>query len=331
MTQDTMRAVGCTAFGPLEGLALAEVPRPSPKAGEVLIRVRAAGVSFLDCLIAQGKYQVKPPLPFAPGSEFAGEVAALGEGVTGLAPGQRVIGSGFVGGLAEYAISPAAGTTPIPAGMDFVDAAGFRINYATAWHALVDRAEAKAGESLLVLGAAGAVSAAAIEVGRLLGLHVIAAASTEAKRAYALGLGAAAAVDYTAADWRDRLKEIAGAKGVDIVFDPVGGPYAEPAFRSLAWKGRHLVVGFAAGTIPALPFNLALLKGASLVGVDVARFGMMHEPAKSQANNAKLLALFAEGKLKPEPGTIVPFGRFADAFAMVAGRAAVGRVVVTID
>lgn len=331
MSDDTMRAVACTAFGPLDALALADVPRPAPKAGEVLIRVRAAGVSFLDSLIAQGKYQVKPELPFAPGSEFAGEIAALGEGVTGLAVGRHVIGSGFVGGLAQYAVVPAAGTTPMPAGMSFVEAAGFRINYATAWHGLVDRAEAKAGESLLVLGAAGAVSAAAIEIGRLLGLRVIAAASTEAKRAYALGLGAEAAIDYTAADWRDRLKAIVGAKGVDIVFDPVGGAYSEPAFRSLAWKGRHLVVGFAAGTIPALPFNLALLKGASLVGVDAARFGLMHEPAKSQANNATLLALYSEGRLKPEPGTVLPFARFADAFALVAGRGAVGRVVVTVE
>jgi NADPH2:quinone reductase len=325
-----MRAVVRAAFGPLEGIALGEAPRPAPKAGEVLIRVRAAGLSFLDTLIVQGKYQVKPPLPFVPGSEFAGEVAALGEGVTGFEVGDRVIGSGFTGGLAEYAVSPAAGTLEIPDAMSWTDAAGFRINYATAYHALVDRAEAKAGETLLVLGAAGAVSAAAIELGRLLGLRVIGAASTAEKRAYAERLGAEATVDYTAPDWRDALKAVA-PKGIDIVYDPVGGPYSELAFRSLNWKGRHLVVGFAAGAIPALPFNLPLLKGAALVGVDVARFGMMREPEKSIANNRALLALYAEGKLKPVPGQIVPFARVAEAFEMVAGRKAVGRLVVTID
>jgi NADPH2:quinone reductase len=325
-----MRAVVRTAFGPLEGITVGEAARPAPKAGEVLLRVRAAGLSFLDTLIVQGKYQVKPPLPFVPGSEFAGEVAALGEGVTAFSVGDRVIGSGFTGGLAEYAVSPAAGTLKIPESMTWTDAAGFRINYATAYHALMDRAEAKAGETLLVLGAAGAVSAAAIELGRIFGLRVIGAASNPEKRAYAEHLGAEATVDYTAADWRDALKAVA-PKGIDIVYDPVGGSYSEPAFRSLNWKGRHLVVGFAAGAIPALPFNLALLKGAALVGVDVARFGMMHEPEKSIANNRALLAMYAEGRLKPVPGQVVPFARVAEAFDMVAGRRAVGRLVVTID
>ena len=324
-----MRAVVAHEFGPLEGLRLGTAPRPRPKAGEVLIRVRAAGLSFLDTLIAQGRYQVKPPLPFVPGSEFAGEVVEAGEGA-GLAVGARGIGSGFTGGLADYALSTGAGCLEIPADMSWAEAAGFRVNYATAYHALVDRAEAKAGETMLVLGAAGAVGAAAIELGRVLGLRVIAAASTEAKRAFAESMGAEASVDYTAPDWRDALKALA-PKGVDLVYDPVGGAYSEPAFRSLAWKGRHLVVGFAAGTIPALPFNLALLKGASLVGVDVARFGMMHEPEKSAANHRALLALNTEGKLRSRPGTVLPFARFAEAFAMVAGRGAVGRVVIEID
>ena len=324
-----MRAVVAHGFGPLEDLRLGTAPRPRPKAGEVLIRVRAAGLSFLDTLIAQGRYQVKPPLPFVPGSEFAGEVVEAGDGA-GLAVGARVIGSGFTGGLADYALSPGAGCLEIPADMDWTEAAGFRVNYATAFHALVDRAEAKAGETMLVLGAAGAVGAAAIELGRVLGLKVIAAASTAEKRAFAESMGAEASVDYTAPDWRDALKALA-PKGVDIVYDPVGGAYSEPAFRSLAWKGRHLVIGFAAGAIPALPFNLALLKGASLVGVDVARFGMMHEPEKSVANNRALLALHSEGKLKSRPGTVLPFARFSEAFAMVAGRGAVGRVVIEID
>lgn len=330
MSDTTMRAVVRSEFGPLESLSLGTAPRPVAKAGEVLIRVRASGLSFLDTLIAQGKYQVKPPLPFVPGSEFAGEVAALGDGVTAFAVGDRVIGSGFTGGLADYAVSPASGTLSIPDGLGWSEAAGFRINYATGYHALVDRAEAKPGETLLVLGAAGATGAAAVELGRELGLKVIAAASSPAKRAFAEALGAQASVDYTAPDWRDALKALAPG-GIDIVYDPVGGAFSEPAFRSLAWKGRHLVVGFAAGSIPALPFNLALLKGASLVGVDAARFGMVHEPAHSLANNRTLMDWLIAGRLKSAPGQVYPFPRFADAFAAVAGRTAVGRVVVEVD
>lgn len=330
MSTPTMRAVWCEAFGPIEELAIRTVEQPTPKAGEVLIRVRAAGIGFVDLLIASGKYQVKPPLPFAPGSEYAGEIAALGDGVTSVSVGQRVIGWGFTGAFAQYAVAPAAGLTVIPDSLPFADAAGFRVNYGTAYHGLHDRGRAQPGETLLVLGAAGALGTAAVQVGKALGLTVIAAASSQEKRDYALSLGADAVVDYTADNWRDALKAAAPA-GLDLVFDPVGGAYAEPAFRSLKWKGRHLVVGFAAGAIPALPYNLALLKGADLVGVDYARFSFMHEPAANLANTQVLLDWVASGKLAPLPGQTVAFDDFQQALAAVSGRTAVGRLVLTID
>ncbi|RJF87303.1 NADPH:quinone oxidoreductase family protein [Oleomonas cavernae] len=323
-----MRAVWCEDFGPIEAMTIQTVPRPAPGAGEVLIKVRAAGIGFVDLLIASGRYQVKPPLPFAPGSEYAGEIVGLGEGVTAVSVGQRVIGWGFTGAFAEYAVAPAAGLTVIPDSLSDADAAGFRVNYGTAYHGLVDRGRAQAGETLLVLGAGGALGSAAVQVGKALGLTVIAAASSADKRDYALSLGADAAVDYTAPNWREALKGLTDK--LDLVFDSVGGAYAEPAFRSLAWGGRHLVVGFAAGTIPALPFNLALLKGADLVGVDYARFGIFHQPAKNLANTKVLLDWVESGKLQPLPGKTIPFADFASALGAVAGRSAVGRLVLDL-
>ena len=325
-----MRAVLVEAFGPLENLAVHETPTPSPGKGQVRVAVKAAGVGFVDALIAQGKYQVKPPLPFSPGGEYAGVIDALGEGVQGLAVGDRVIAGGFSGAFADYAIAHAAGVLKIPDSMSFEQAAMFRTNYATALHALRDRGEAKAGQTLLVLGAGGGTGVAAIQVAKILGLRVIAAAATDEKRAAARAAGADETVDYTAADWRDALKALTGDKGVDLVFDPVGGAVMEAAFRSLAWKGRHLVVGFAAGQIPALPINLALLKGASLVGVDLARFANMHEPALAQANVRELLGWFAEGKLKLAPGSVLPFAQFREALSAVADRKAVGKVVLKV-
>lgn len=330
MTEASMRAIWCTEYQDPAGLSIAEVPRPVPALGEVLVRVHAAAVGFVDLLIAGGRYQVKPPLPFAPGSELAGEIVAIGPGVEDYRIGQRVIGWGFTGAYADYAAVAAAGLTPLPDALSFEEAAGFRINYGTAYHGLVDRGRAAPGEVLLVLGAAGAVGAAAVQVGKALGLRVIAAASSAEKRAFALRLGADDTVDYTAADWRDSLKAKAGPRGLDLVFDTVGGDYAEPAFRSLGWGGRHLVVGFAAGRIPALPYNLALLKGAELVGVDFARFGNIHQPDKARANSVLLFDWLASGRLKSVPGEIVPFTDFARAFADVAGRKAVGRVVLKL-
>ncbi|MFT3810990.1 MAG: NADPH:quinone oxidoreductase family protein [Micropepsaceae bacterium] len=256
-----MRAVMVEAFGPVEALAPIEVATPEPKAGEARIAVKAAGVGFVDALIAEGRYQVKPPLPFAPGGEFAGVIDAVGEGVTNVKPGDRVIAGGFSGGFAEYAVTNAAGVMPIPDVMSFTQAAMFRTNFATALHALKDRAAMQPGETLLVLGAGGGTGTAAIAVAKVMGARVIGAASSGQKRDAARAAGADEVLDTSAADWREALKSLA-PKGVDVVFDPVGGAVTETAFRSLAWKGRHLVIGFAAGTIPALPINLALLKGA---------------------------------------------------------------------
>lgn len=247
-----------------------------------------------------------------------------------MKPGDRVIGGGFAGGFAELALASAAGVLKIPDAMSFEQAAMFRTNYATALHALRDRAAIAPGETLLVLGAGGGTGIAAIEVAKVLGARVIAGASSEAKREAARAAGADEAIDYTAADWRETLKALTGGKGVDVVFDPVGGPASEAAFRSLAWKGRHLVIGFAAGAIPALPINLALLKGASLVGVDIARFGSMHEPAKAAENMRTLLGWFTDGRLTLQPGRVVPFEQAKDALIAIAGREAIGKIVVRV-
>ncbi len=326
-----MRAAIVDEFGPLEAIRIGETPAPELKPGHLLIAVKAAGVGFVDVLGAQGKYQVKQTLPFVPGSEYAGIVEAVGEGVTAIAPGERVMAGGFAGAYADYALAPAGAVLAMPAAMSFVEAAGFRTNYATALHALADRAAIAPGESLLVLGAGGGTGLAAIQIGKLLGARVIAAASSAQKRAAALAAGADEAVDYVDPAWREALKSMTGGKGVDVVFDPVGGAATEAAFRSLAWKGRHLVIGFAAGTIPALPINLALLKGASLVGVDIARFGNLHEPQKAAANIRQLLAWHADGRLKPVPPEVMPLEKAAEALAAVANRRAVGKLVLSLE
>ena len=326
-----MRAAIVDEFGPLEAIRIGEMPAPQLKPGHVLIAVKAAGVGFVDALGAAGKYQVKQALPFVPGGEYAGIVESVGEGVTGIAPGDRVMAGGFAGAYAEYALAPAGAVLAMPASMSFVEAAGFRTNYATALHALADRAAIAPGETLLVLGAGGGTGIAAIQIGKLLGARVIAAASSAEKRAAALAAGADEAIDYTDPAWREALKAMTGGMGIDVVFDPVGGAATETAFRSLAWKGRHLVIGFAAGTIPALPINLALLKGASLVGVDIARFGNLHEPAKAAANVRQLLAWYAEGRLKPVASAVLPFEKAAEALAAVAGRQAVGKLVLSME
>ena len=325
-----MRAALVEAFGAIDDIAIKDVPIPEPKAGRVRIAVKVAGIGFVDALIAQGKYQVRPPLPFSPGGEFAGIVDALGEGVTGVAVGDRVIGGGFSGAFAEYAVVPVAGVLKIPDSMSFPQAAMFRTNYATAIHALKDRANLQPGETLLVLGAGGGTGIGAIQIGAIMGARIIAAASTEAKRQAAVAAGAHETVDYTDPKWRDAIKALTADKGIDVVFDPVGGPLTETAFRSLAWKGRHLVIGFAAGQIPALPINLALLKGASLVGVDIARFSNLHEPALAQANIQLLLAWFGEGKLPLEPGEILPFERFREGLKAVIDRKAIGKIVLQV-
>ncbi|MCL4182797.1 MAG: NADPH:quinone oxidoreductase family protein, partial [Burkholderiaceae bacterium] len=261
-----MKAVLCKAWGPPESLVIEDVPSPVPGAGEVLIDVHAAGVNYPDALIIQKKYQLQPALPFSPGAEVAGVVAAVGEGAGPWKPGDRVIANTPFGGYAEQLVAPAARVVPIPDGMDFPAASAYVLAYGTGLYALKDRAKLAAGETLLVLGAAGGVGIAAVQIGRALGAHVIAAASSQDKLALCREHGADATIDYAAEDLRERIKALTGGRGPDVIYDPVGGPYTEQAFRSIAWEGRHLVIGFAAGEIPKLPLNLPLLKTASLVG-----------------------------------------------------------------
>jgi len=325
-----MRAVLAREFGAPESFSIETLPTPEPGPGEARIAIRRAGISFVDVLMAGGRYQVKPPLPYIPGTEFSGVVDAVGEGVTRLKPGDRVATSGMGGSMGEMTIVPAAGPLLIPDAMSFDEAAVFRVSYATAYYALVQRGGLQAGETVLVLGAGGAVGVAAIQVAKALGARVIGAASSEAKRALVLEAGADAAVDNRAADYRDRLKALTNNKGVDVVVDPVGGPATEPAFRSLGWKGRHLVIGFAAGEIPRLPTNLALLKGGDLRGVDIRQFGIF-EPEVSQQNNLAVMALYAKGLLRPKVAQRFPFERFAEAMQAAAGGEVAGRIVLNVS
>src|SRR3954470_17086274 len=266
----------------VEALQWKELPTPQPQAGEVLVEIKAASLNFPDLLIVQNKYQHKPALPFVPGSEYAGVVAAVGEGVTQLKVGQAVACLSGTGGFGTHTIAPAQLCMPLPPGFPFTDAAAFIMTYATSHHALIDRGQLKAGETVLVLGAAGGVGTSAIQIAKAAGARVIAAASTDEKLALCKSIGADATINYTTQNLRDAIKEATGGKGPDVIYDPVGGDFAEPAFRSIAWRGRYLVIGFAAGPIPALPWNLPLLKGASIVGVFWGDFSR-REPKASQA------------------------------------------------
>jgi len=303
-----------------------ETPRPGP--GEVLIKVAACGVGYVDALVALGRYQVKPPLPHTPGKGAAGVVEAVGDGVAGLTPGDRVMAS-VRGGFAQFALAPAAETAKIPARMSFAQAAGFRVNYLTALHGLRDRGALAAGERLLVLGAAGGVGMAAIHVGKAMGAEVIAAASTEEKRAFARAQGADHVIDTAPEGWRDRLKAACGGKGPDVVFDPVCGLLFGLAFRSLVWRGRHLVVGFVGGPIPALPSNLTLMKGAALTGVDVRQF-VLFEPEKAEAHLAELLSWVAEGRIVPAVGRTFSLEEFGPALEFALTGKGLGKTVLEI-
>lgn len=324
------RAVVAHAFGPPSGFVLEARDPGDPGPGELRVAVRAAGVSFADVLVAAGRYQLRPPLPFVPGSEIAGVVESVGAEVDPSMVGTRVCGSVFGGAMAEAAVTKASAMTPIPSGMGFAEASVFLVSFTTAYHALVQRGRLEAGETLLVLGAAGAVGQAAVQLGRALGARVIASASSEAKRAAALAGGAERAIDSGSPAWRDDLKAACEGRPLDVVLDPVGGAATEPAFRSLGWGGRHLVIGFASGTIPKLPTNLALLKGADLIGVDIRQF-TLHTPALAAANRDALLALQAAGHLRPMVGRIYPLARFADAMEAAGGGGPAGRVVVSME
>ena len=322
------RAVIAEAFGTPESYALRDLPPRALGPNEVRVAIRAAGISYVDVLTAEGRYQVKPPLPFVPGSEAAGLVSEVGEGVTGLTSGQRVSVSGWGGLFAEEAVLPARMVRPLPDGLGFAEAAVFPVSYATAWHALVDRGQVKPGEALLVLGAGGATGYAAVQVGKHLGARVIASASSAAKRALALAGGADAAVEARAEDWRDQVKAANGGKPVDVVFDPVGGDATDPAFRCLGWGGRHLVIGFPGG-IAALRTNLPLLKGAALVGVDIRQFGEI-EPDKANANREETFRLAATGVLKPAIARTYALEDFAAAMTDAASGQSAGRIVLTM-
>ena len=308
-----------------------EVDTPQPGTGEVLLQVLVAGMGYVDALVAQGRYQVKPPVPYCPSLEFAGRVVALGADVEGLAEGDIVAAAAFGGGLAEYAVVPAKAVQVLPPELDLEAAAGFIVNYTTAWHGLLDRGHLRAGERVLVLGAAGGTGIAAIQVAKLAGAHVIAGASTPKKREYAQRHGADQVIDYDQPEWRKTLKEMTNGRGVDVVFDPVGGELLEPAFRSLAWRGRHLVIGFVGGEIPALPVNLALLKGASLVGVDYRQFSSVYEPEGAELIREQLFAAVANGELKPAVGAAFEFADFRSAMDLAASRDGVGKTVVMIS
>lgn len=324
-----MRFVQAQKIDSVADYRMVEGPRPSPGPGQVLIKVAACGMGYVDALVALGGYQVKPPLPFTPGQEISGTIEALGDDVTGLIIGERVMASLFGGGLADYVAVPSEAVAAIPANMGFAEAAGFRVNYITALHGLKDRARIQAGETLLVFGAAGGVGSAAVQIGRLLGAHVIAAASSEDKRSFALQQGAHAAIDTQEDGWRDRLKSLCPGKGPDVVFDPLCGPLFEPAFRSLAWGGRHLVVGFVGGPIPKLPANLTLMKGAALIGVDVRQF-LLFEAERGKAHLAELLGWVAAGRLTPPVGRRYAFAEFADAMEFALSGNGSGKTVIDI-
>ena len=324
-----MKAVLCKAFGPAETLVLEDIASPEPKKNEVLLQVHAAGVNFPDTLIIEGKYQFKPPFPFSPGGEAAGVVGAVGEKVSHVKPGDRVMALTGWGSFAEEVAVPGYNVMPIPDGMDFASAAAFGMTYGTSMHALKQRANLQPGETLLVLGASGGVGLAAVEIGKAMGAKVIAAASSDAKLEVAKAAGADVLINYSEGSLKDKLKEITGGQGVDVIYDPVGGDLFEEAFRSIAWNGRMLVVGFASGTIPSLPANLTLLKGASLVGVFWGSFAQ-RQPQDNAANFQQLFAWFAEGKIKPLVSQTYPLEQAADAINHLGQRKAVGKVVVTV-
>ena len=325
-----MKAVLCKELGPPEKLVVEEVPALKPGKGQVVVSVKAAGVNFPDTLIIQGKYQFKPEPPFSPGGEVAGVVKELGEGVTGWKPGERVIAGSTWGGFAQEIAVEADRLLRMPEGMDFVSGSAFLLTYGTSYHALKDRAQLQAGETLLVLGASGGVGLAAIQIGKAMGARVIAAASSDAKLAVCKQNGADELINYAAEDLRSRVKAITAGKGVDVVYDPVGGPYSEPALRDMAWNGRFLVVGFAAGDIPKVPLNLALLKGCSIVGVFWGAF-TRNEPEHNRRNNEELMQLFAAGKVKPHIHATYPLERAAEALNDVLHKRVSGKVVLTTD
>jgi NADPH2:quinone reductase len=321
-----MRAVRCHELTGPSALRVDEIDAPSPEAGQVSIDVRAAGVNFPDVLLTHGKYQFKPTPPFTPGGEVAGIVREVGDGVAGIAPGDRVVATMVFGAFAERVVVPASNVFPLPEAVDFEVGAATIVAHATTLHALVDRARIREGETLLVLGAGGGVGLAAVELGTCLGARVIAAASSEAKLERCRALGADATIDYTNEDLKARVKQLAPS-GVDVVYDPVGGDMTEAAIRCLGWEGRLLVVGFASGTIPKVPTNLMLLKNCQLVGVFWGAF-TQREPARNREHIARLMAWIAEGRVRPHIDAALPLERAAEALDRLARREVIGKLVL---
>jgi NADPH2:quinone reductase len=322
-----MKAIQCIEWGGPERLRLADLPLPEPAAGDVRIRVAAAGVNFPDALIVQKKYQVQPVLPFVPGTEVAGTVDAVGEGVTRLKPGDRVVAFVGIGGFAEYVCASQAQVAPLPPNVDLAVAAGFTLTYATAQHALVERGRLGRGETLLVLGAGGGVGLAAVELGKLAGARVIAAASSADKLDAARRLGADALIDYSSTDLREAVKSTTDGRGVDVVYDPVGGAYTAAALRSLAWRGRLLVIGFAAGEIPQIPANLLLLRELSAVGVYWGEFAK-RDPAGNRRLLTELFGWLAEGRLRPLVSKQYALAETPQALQALLQRRVVGKLVI---
>ncbi len=322
-----MRAIRCHELVGPQGLRVDEVPEPAPGPGEVLIDVRAAGVNFPDVLLTYGKYQFKPMVPFVPGGEAAGIVRAVGSGVTSVAPGDRVAATLIYGAFAERIVVPEAAAVKLPDAVSFEVGAATLLTYLTTAHALIDRAALQEGETLLVLGAAGGVGVAAVQLGKLLGARVIAAASTDSKVAFCRSQGADLGICYGSEDLKDRTKALTDGRGVDVIYDPIGGKFAEPALRAIAWEGRYLVVGFAAGEIPKIPLNLTLLKGCQIVGVFWGQFAML-QPERNRAHAARVLSWVAAGKLAPHVDAVLPFDEAAAALGRMERREVQGKLVL---
>ena len=325
-----MKAIVCDAWGEPSSLQLRDMPSPQPGSRQVLVRVHVAAVNFPDALIVAGKYQFRPEFPFSPGGELSGEIIAIGEEVKHLKVGDKVVGLASHGAYAQEAVIDATHIVPLPATISDADleiAGSFVLTYGTSLHAIKDRAEAKAGETLLVLGAGGGVGLAAVEIGKLMGLRVIAAASSQEKRDAAIAHGADEVIDYSNEDLRERVKALTGGKGVDIVYDPVGGDFAEPALRSIGWRGRYLVVGFAAGDIPKIPINLLLLKGSALVGVFWGEF-VRREPKLNAENMGQLFSWLHERKINPLISKRYPLAQAPAALEALLAREAIGKLVV---
>lgn len=322
-----MKAVLCHAFGPWSDLRIEDVPAPVAEDDEVVIRVAACGVNYYDGLAAEGKYQTRPPFPFTPGGEVAGTVTTIGAATSRFRPGQKVVAFTGFGGYAEMVAVHVSRVFPVPDGMSFDDAASFLIASATSHHALKDRAALRAGETLLVLGAAGGVGLTAVEIGREIGARVIAAASSPEKLELARAFGAESGIDYSREDLRERVKALTDGRGVDVVYDPVGGRQGEAAFKSLAVNGRHLVIGFASGDIPSVAFNQLLLRQVSVTGVLWGAFARA-EPDRAAVNVAELLEWHAAGRLRPHVSEIHPLEQFHRALDSVMNRRATGKVVI---